>query len=335
MKEGGDTNFSNMRECYPYSKYLCVALTLLFGLLVIFWHHDWMKNTTNAPGITSELDAEFYAPNDSPLDHDGLLGVKEPLESCPDDPHFCVLVSTYEPHGNKLVTMLTSLFVSEYPYMKAILLDTDSEIDSTPWMKDTAKIVNEIFEKEYVVTANATQRDVLEKYTNNQTGVTDDYGYILTDEVIQQILKERKIARELGTKPECDYFMATNGDNLYSPDMIPALLYYFRQDYDIVSFDFTSRYASAPGDANNQQRVFKPNREDQQLYTQFLIEYIDKGACCFKADTLKSNDMSFAFRWFSPTPKSAVTWDGEFYHDFASLTGIKSHIIDRVCMFHQ
>ncbi len=232
MKEGGNTNFSNMRVCYPYFKRSCVALALLCGLLVVFWNYDSMKNTTNAPQITSELDAELCvsesthpSPYDSYLEH-RVLGAKEPLESSPDDPHICVLVSTYEPHGNKLVTMLTSLFVSGYPNMKAILLDTDSKIDSTYWMEDTAKVVNGIYEKDYVVTANITQRDILKRYTNAQTGVKADYGYILTDEVIFQIMREREIAGKLGTKPECDYFMATNGDNLYSPDMVPALLYY-------------------------------------------------------------------------------------------------------------
>ncbi len=306
-----------MRVCYLSLKRLCVALALLCGLLVVFWNYDSMKNTINAPQIISELDAELYAfteltrppSNDSRLEH-RVLGAKEPLESSPDDPHICVLVSTYEPYGNKLVTMLTSLFVSGYPNMKAILLDTDSKIDSTYWMEDTAKVVNGIYEKDYVVTANITQRDILKRYTNAQTGVKADYGYILTDEVIFQIMREREIAGKLGTKPECDYFMATNGDNLYSPDMVSALLYYLRQDYDIVSFEFTSRYPIHAGNANNQLRIFHPRRSDQQVSTQFLVEYIDKGACCFKADTMESYNMTFSFRWFSPNPKDAATWDG-------------------------
>ncbi len=108
--------------------------------------------------------------------------------------------------------------------MKAILLDTDEKIDSTSWMKDMANVVNGIFEKEYVVTANITQRDVLQKYTENITGVKSDFGYILTDEIISDLLKERDLAIELGnTKPECDHFMTTNGDNLHGPGMIPTL----------------------------------------------------------------------------------------------------------------
>ncbi len=43
--------------------------------------------------------------------------------------------------------------------------------------------------------------------------------------------------------------------------------------------------------------------------------YIDKGACCFKADFMKVNNLSFAFRWFSPEPKSAVNWDGIIKND--------------------
>ncbi len=150
--------------------------------------------------------------------------------------------------------------------MKAILLDTDGKIDSTPWMKDMANVVNGIFEKEYVVTANITQRDMLQKYTENITGVESDFGYILTDETISDLLKERDLAIELGsTKPECDYFMTTNGDNLYEPGMIPTLLYYLRQDYGIVGFDFTSRYAADPVPEDFPDRIFKLYRKDQQV----------------------------------------------------------------------
>ncbi len=76
---------------------------------------------------------------------------------------------------------------------------------------------------------------------------------------------------------------------------------------------------------------------------------------------MNENDMSFAFRWFSSRSKDASIWDGILmsqpplnvctlyladplhpplslgilYQDIARLPGIKSHVIDRVCMFHQ
>ncbi len=41
------------------------------------------------------------------------------------------------------------------------------------------------------------------------------------------------------------------------------------------------------------------------------MQYIDKGAACFKTETMRGRNLSFAFRWFSPEPKEAFMWDGE------------------------
>ncbi len=202
----------------------------------------------------------------APYMFSGLRGAKDPMESIPEDPHLCILVSTYKCHSVKLITLLSSFFVTEYPHMKAILLDTDKVIDSTAWLKDMANAVNVLFEREYVVTANITQRDILRKYSKKITGVGDDFGYIISDEIMSDILKKRDLARELNdTKLECDYFMVTNGDNVYGPDMMPALLHYMRENYDMVGFDFTSRYPHGVSKVIEPERTFKTRRKDQQV----------------------------------------------------------------------
>ncbi len=252
----------------------CVALALVCSVftLCMLRNYSGMKGFTNYHPIIDSLDMNpkedqliLPWPDDSPVPSE-IRGTKQPLYSTPEDPHLCLLVSTYKPHSVKLITLLTSFFSSGYPYLKAILLDTDEVIDSTPWMKDMAKVVNEIFDKEFVVTANITQRDVLRKYSVDETGVSSDYGYILSDEVISDLMKKRDLARELNdSKLECDYFMVTNGDNLYGPGMVSALLHYLRQDYDIVGFDFISRYKACPLQGSDMDRVFKPFKEDQQV----------------------------------------------------------------------
>ncbi len=211
-------------------------------------------------------------PNDSFI-ASGVRGDNQQLESMPDDPHLCILVSTYERHSAKLVPLLTSFFLTEYPHMKAILLDTDRNIDSMCCLKDMAKVVNGIFEKEYVVTANITQRDVLKTYTKEVTGVVSDYGYILTDIIIHDILKKRELAKESNdTKPECDFLLITNGDNLYGPNIIPMLLYYMKKGYDLMGFDFVSHYPIRNWPACFPERVFKSGRKHQQV----VLEPIQK-----------------------------------------------------------
>ncbi len=251
-----------------------VAISLVLGYILfeLFQYYGlpfrYLSNhftATIAP--LSETRPEWrQLPNDSFI-ASGVRGDNQPLESTPDDPHLCILVSTYKRHSAKLIPLLTSFFVTEYPHIKAILLDTDGSVDSMPCLKDVAKVVNGIFEKEYVVTANITQRDVLKKYTQEVTGVVSDYGYILTDLIIHDILKKRELAKESNdTKPECDFLLTTNGDNLYGPDIVPALLYYMKKGYDMTGFDFISHYIT-----NNwwpvcfPERVFKTGRRHQQV----------------------------------------------------------------------
>ncbi len=52
-------------------------------------------------------------------------------------------------------------------------------------------------------------------------------------------------------------------------------------------------------------------RTTSQMFTRFYKQYIDKGSACFKTETMREHNLNFAFRWFSPEPKSATTWDGE------------------------
>ncbi len=254
--------FSNVKSYYLRRVWTPIAL--IYGLVLLgLLQYASQKGPSNAGVVTKRTTPQL--PTD-PYIVSGLRGAKVPMESMPEDPHLCILVSTYKCHSVKLITLLSSIFVTDYPHMKAILLDTDKVIDSTAWMEDMANVVNGIFQREYVVTANITQRDMLRKYTKKETGVRDDFGYILSDEVMSDILEERDLARELNdTKLECDYFMLTNGDNLYGPEMMPALLHYMRENYDIVGFDFTSRYPHGESKIIDPERTFKTRRKDQQV----------------------------------------------------------------------
>jgi hypothetical protein len=53
-----------------------------------------------------------------------------------------VLVSTYAGHGLRLTALLTSLLSAGYPNLDIVLLDTDTNVNSTAWLHASAELVN-------------------------------------------------------------------------------------------------------------------------------------------------------------------------------------------------
>jgi hypothetical protein len=89
----------------------------------------------------------------------------------------CVLVSTYQKHGLKLLALITSLISTSYPYIDIILLDTDVKLHSVQWMQDNARVLNkrsnDANKRDIVHVSTYSQRYVQERYP---TITVPDYG---------------------------------------------------------------------------------------------------------------------------------------------------------------
>ncbi|KAG5189543.1 hypothetical protein JKP88DRAFT_233128 [Tribonema minus] len=161
-------------------------------------------------------------------------------------------------------------------------------------------------------------------------GVTNDYGYILSDLVMDELLHGK-----MEGVAQCDYFMLTNGDNLYSSRLLPSALPYMRTDIDLIGFEFLSHYSI------KDNRVDHPG-SDQTIHTQFKTLWIDKGAAMFKADTIARLNMTFALgfaREFGRLTTQVLGFkptriDGNFFTQLAQTEGVSSVIIRRTLLMH-
>jgi hypothetical protein len=79
--------------------------------------------------------------------------------------------------------------------------------------------------------------------------------------------------------------MLTNGDNLYSSNLLPAALPYMRKRIDLIAFEFLSRY-----NQKNPSMVDHPGRKDQ-VRTGVIILLLYMNLLCM---LLKSVDRSAA-----------------------------------------
>lgn len=243
------------------------------------------------------------------------------------DPHLCVLVSTYVDHGLSLTALVASLFATEYPHLDIFLLDTDMVKDSREWMDRTAEVFNDRWgsagKRKQVHVSTRTRRTVAELYPNLEE---NDYGYLLSDYVIDD-LRQGKYA---GVS-KCNYFMLTNGDNLYHASLIPETLRYMRKGYDLIGFAFSTRYTM------KNDVVVHRNEPNQQYKVVFAVDRIDKGAAIFNASS--TEDINFAKRFVDETGTKFVKHnkrlDGFFFQDLNARPGVRSIIIPQVLFVHQ
>lgn len=245
------------------------------------------------------------------------------------DPRLCVLVSTYIGHGLKLTALLASLLASEYPYLDIILLDTDSVKDSKAWLMKTKEMLDNRYEtpqaKSQIHISTRTRKSFRKLFPLLWD---NDYGYLQSDYVMEDLLQGT-----MGDVTKCDYFLLTNGDNLYNVNLIPLTVKHMRAKVDLIGFDFISK-----NPANNEDTCvrLKPH---QQMRCKFYPGSIDKGAAMFRADRYASVGMSFALRFLKPgypyfTERS--DWlDGYFFEDFSKSPKTTSVIIDSVLLMHQ
>jgi hypothetical protein len=98
--------------------------------------------------------------------------------------------------------------------------------------------------------------------------------YLLSDLVIRDLRQSR-----VPHVPPCEYYMLTNGDNLYSSNLLPAALPYMRKRTDLIAFEFLSRY-----NQKNPSMVDHPGRKDQVRIVLSVIILLQSSCCICYCD---------------------------------------------------
>ena len=162
----------------------------------------------------------------------------------------CVLVRTYSGNRNGLVSLLWSLLLSGHPHLRAFVVDTGKT--PTPGLPGIIRSVNALSGRSWVEVSGRTfAQDVAPRFPALNV---EDYGYALTDLVMEDIMEGELGEREAsvstqnqtsgdGSPSLCDTLTVTNADNVYSPDFLRQTLGLIAdQGKDMVGTNWVSHY---------------------------------------------------------------------------------------------
>lgn len=277
----------------------------------------------------------------------------------------CVVVRFFEEQANALPLLLFSLLASGHPHLKALVLDTGKH----PYKKLTGLLrdVNRASGRRWVHRYKKKAKDAQTAFPDFHD---EDYGYILTDMALEDILGANKAS----SKFQCDTLTFTNADNLYSPHFIPAMLKSISNGSDMAASHFVSHY-NFPAERNT--RSFKSLMasetacgtlrygSDAEFVTsdRFLAWCVDLGAVMvttravaktklrFVIDKIRADGSgaslgktelavvypergSIVHEEIGSTDRYMRSADGHFFHRLASHPSTSSNVVRRVLLLH-
>ena len=249
----------------------------------------------------------------------------------------CIIVRTHKDQLQTLDALLTSIASSAHRQIQVHVVDTGS----TQPFELANKIVNNLNSRvgfEMVRLSNLTRDSVLKEVHEGWKEI-EDYGYGLTDMMIEQLLRSNEQASAKGLQIPCQALHVTNGDNLMGRNYLPATLAEVAKGMDLVATNFVSRYKWRGGHRciATQQ---KGRIQDVQIQTEFKLLCIDLAAMVFTSDILNRTGIRFALQKLrNPPPKKKHSIfygsDGQFAESLAKVSGIKKSIIRRTLVIHQ
>jgi len=279
----------------------------------------------------------------------------------------CVAVRFYRKQANNLPLLLLSLFASGHPRLKTFVLDTGRE----PYEKLPVLLrrVNAASGRRWVHAYRKRTRDVRLAFPDL---MYEDFGYVLTDMVMEEMLNKKAMKERYGF--QCDTLTITNGDNVYSPKFIPALLTSIAQGNDLVASHFVTHYDQPPERSTRSYRDIMASEascgpvrsgRDAEFVTsdRFLPWCVDLGSVMFTLKAVADTQLRFVidklrldgsgnvttqkpytvvdYGAFKSTKKKFETprdffssADGFFFNRMASHGSISSRVVRRVLLLH-
>ena len=218
--------------------------------------------------------------------------------------HPCVLVRTYSGNRNGLVSLLWSLLLSGHPNLRAFVVDTGKA--PAPGLPAIVRSVNALSGRTWVEMSRRTfAQDVTPQFT---TLAVEDYGYVLTDLVMEDIMGGK--ARAAGSPaftddsphPLCDTLTVTNGDNVYGPTFLTRTLGPIADHGKemvgtnwVSHYDFGERWRIGPPAYTHEW--CGPHRsgktQEMKISPVFKCGCIDLGAVVFKLQQVKQSGIRF------------------------------------------
>lgn len=275
-------------------------------------------------------------------------------------PELCVVARTFVGHRSSLLPFASSLAAGRPPRMRVILVDTDprSPFDD---IHGVAEWLNDVLGAPRLFTVSARNASAAAEAFPRYKG--PDYGYIMTDLVLEDLLAERRDAAAAGVAPgdlPCEVLLVTNGDNIYHAlflrETLPPLV---RDGLGLVATHFVSHYDWPGGKLDEpmwekvrlhgQCGPWRPGR-DVEVATALRPACVDLGAVLFRTSLLESSPPSPGARTRFIVDRlrldgeglgtrglgmNAGEADGELFQSLALRPGVKSLVVRRTLLLHQ
>ncbi|KAJ3305442.1 hypothetical protein HDV03_001536 [Kappamyces sp. JEL0829] len=156
-----------------------------------------------------------------------------------------------------------------------------------------------------------------------------EYGYAYTDAAADLMLRDQQAY-------PCDYFIFTNGDNLYSKGLVDDYLAKdMEDDLDIVGFDFVSHH---PRESAGTDRYIENDGTRIGIRADFQMSFLDLGAFMIKASFMEQQQLRFVpigLRYFQDHPYGPLFFADGMLIEEASRRTEKKKIHRQTLMLHQ
>lgn len=236
-------------------------------------------------------------------------------------PTLCVIVRTFQGQYDYLTITLLSLSYNPKSNIRMYLLLTD-ESSSAKDATSIAQNANNLIGQDIVSVLPITSQDAYDLKNDTE----NDYGYSYTDAALNYLM-------EKDTTEQCQYFLITNGDNLYTKSFVDDyILKDMNEGYDIIGYDFISRYKWNPAKVDN---FYHDDGSKVHISSKFAVYKIDLGAFIIKQEFLSQYDELRFVKQKQARSNSRYAESDGFFIEYANSKTEKKIIHRQILFIHQ
>jgi hypothetical protein len=218
-----------------------------------------------------------------------------------------VVVRTHPGKAAHLPLMLGSLLLAalraENVSLHVLVMNTDSELyEDTSYMRAALREQGQLL--------RACRCATFEIVKFPEAPWDGFYGYDYTQYALERLLDD--------SSARADYYLFTNGDNLFSDALFLCVLPYFEKAADLVAFSFVSHHS--------QRRA---------IPVEYRVGHIDLSSVFFRSSMLRQHR---AAANFVPLGRNTTgLWEADWYfmERLIKQDGVRAEIVPAVLLFHQ
>lgn len=254
-------------------------------------------------------------------------------------PPACVVVRIHSKQRNGLLPTYASLVHSAPLNTRVIFVDTGDEAFTE--LPSLVADFNQLTEQPLAQVSRWDQKLSRAQFPNF---TANDFGYIATDLVIEDLLEERADARRRNASLPCELLLVTNGDNLYGRAFFEATIGALSAEAGVglVATHFVSHYYWWTPEKSGKCGPFRDG-SDAEFATCMGENNVDLGAVLMRTslfETLTLIETTHPKRFVvdrlridKESHPRTFSLDGQLFGFFASKTGTK--VIRRTLFVHQ